>query len=67
MAKLLSAEQIITLLVQPVGQLKPGDIGDLAAALARIPGGSSHSDHDDHRALEKPLSEILTGGFGAAH
>jgi hypothetical protein len=67
MAKLLSAEQIVTLLVQPVGNLRPGDLGDLTAALERIPGSSSHGDLDEHRAQEKPLSELLTGGFGAAH
>jgi hypothetical protein len=61
MAKLLSAEDTIALLVRPVGDLKPGDIGDLAAALERISGASSHGDLDAHRAMEKTLSELLTG------
>lgn len=67
MAKLLSAADIVSLLTQTVGDLKPGDLADLAAALDRIPGGSSHSDLDSYRAQEKPLSELLTGGFGATH
>ena len=67
MAKLLSAESIVELLTSTVGDLKPGDLNDLAAVLSRIPGGSSHSDLDEHRDQEKRLSELLTGGFGAAH
>jgi hypothetical protein len=67
MSKLLSAESIVELLVSPVGELKPGDLGDLIAALERIPGGSSHSDLDDHRAQEKTIGQLLAGGFGAAN
>jgi len=67
MAKLLSAESLIEILVRPVGELKPGDLVDLAAALDRIPGGSSHSDLDEHRAQERTIGTLLAGGFGAAH
>jgi hypothetical protein len=67
MARLLSAESIVELLTSTVGDLKPGDLGDLVAALERIPGGSSHSDLSEHRAQEKTVSELLAGGFGSAH
>jgi hypothetical protein len=65
MARLLSAESIIELLTSTVGDLKPGDLSDLAAALDRIPGGSSISDLDEHRAQEKTVGTLLAGGFGA--
>ena len=66
MAKLLSAADVIALLVRPVGELKPGDLGDLIAALERIPGSSSHSDLEAHRVQEKTVGELLAGGYGAA-
>jgi Mg-chelatase subunit ChlD len=65
MAKLLSATEIVHLLTQRVGDLRPGDLTDLSAALSRIPG-AAHGDHPDLRSQEKTLAEILTGGFGAA-
>ena len=67
MARLLSAEQLIELLVKPVGELIPGELGDITSALSRIPGGSSHGDLDEHRSQEKTVGTLLAGGFGAAH
>jgi hypothetical protein len=66
MAKSLSATQIVTLLTQPVGNLKRGDLDDLVAALNRIPDGTSHGDTDAHRTGEKTVGTLLAGGFGAA-